>query len=42
MDQTLAAILSHLYALTAQLQEAQAKVADLTDELAQIKRNKVK
>ena len=40
MDTTLGQILSHLYALTAQLQEAQAKVADLTDELAQIKRKK--
>jgi len=42
IDQTLGAILSHLYALTVQLQEAQAKVVDLTDELAQIKRNEAK
>ncbi len=32
MDQTLGQILSHLYALTAQLQEAQRRIAELEAE----------
>jgi len=31
MDQTLASILSHLYALTAQLQAAQARITELEE-----------
>lgn len=33
MDQTLAQILSHLYALTAELQKAQARIKELEDQV---------